>query len=233
VRESDGVEVKRILQDLSYDFNFQEVKVLPDLIEIPPGHSLHVECTYNTMSYQKPVLGGEGTTDEMCMVFLWHYPINSKALWCMSQPTFPIYEFAARELEWKTKSINSSLVIAQNVTLDGKNMIGRRPYNVIGRSEELWKQNGMAKKWQEYARLPTYVPQCSGKGADLSKVFHFNLSNIVQPKLTKTLPMDICDKDTPMTTISPTDPTDTSASRTIKPSTLLIINLIVTALWYL
>ena len=46
-------------------------------LEVKPGDSLHVNCTYNTISATTPVLGGQGTFDEMCFGVMLVYPFDN------------------------------------------------------------------------------------------------------------------------------------------------------------
>ncbi|GCB76722.1 hypothetical protein scyTo_0019186, partial [Scyliorhinus torazame] len=40
------------------------------------GDVLITECTYNTENRSTITWGGLGTTDEMCLAFMWYYPRN-------------------------------------------------------------------------------------------------------------------------------------------------------------
>lgn len=182
VRDSDGVEVKRILQDLNYDFNFQEVKYLPEMIEIPAGHSIHVECTYNTMAYDKPVLGGESTQEEMCLAFLWHYPIMKPRM-CLSFPTFQYSPFQRNELGWKIyyDKTRQRSIINESLILDGKQFRGNDAWRALTTAEVWTKYPNIAKKYQDYATLPNSGTICGNR-----------LGPYIKPKLTKKLPYDAC-----------------------------------------
>jgi hypothetical protein len=203
VRDSDGTETKRITQDLTYDFNFQEAKYLQEMVELPKGHSVHVECTYNTMEYDKPVTGGESTREEMCLAFLWHYPINKGSLWCLSRPWFPLRDFATDVMGW---SLDAQSRVTDELVLDGKNVKGQYSSLVMAESEEIWKNKMVKEKWQEYARLPKYIPECRGTTNSNEAVNrtrpsgswqnYIDMSSMIQPVLSKTLPNDVCDVPT-------------------------------------
>lgn len=68
----NGVELPEIIRDDNYDFNFQEIQVSTEETTILPGDSLITGCKYHTKDY--PVLGGLGTTEEMCLSFHFYYP---------------------------------------------------------------------------------------------------------------------------------------------------------------
>lgn len=206
----NGTEVKRILQDLTYDFNFQEVKVLPQLIEIPPEHSIHVECHYDTTENDKPILGGEASNEEMCLAFLWHYPII-KPGWCASMSTYQYGEFQHRELGW---NINNQGKINQTLQLDGRDWNGEDAWKALGHTSDPWRKNpNLGKKMQTYANLSPYIPSCN-----------MSWDNIVTPQLNSKLPLTACDATNP-TTAPPT-----SASAIIHPLQALIVMVLTVAL---
>ena len=127
VRDSDGVEIKRIAQDLNYDFNFQEFKYLPEVIEIHPGHSVNVECEYNTKDRRVPVLSGVATQDEMCFAFLFYYPkINAK--FCTS--------FTTAYWIWPEKVLGWKKGVKVNV-IKGHQFTSKHPISVLT-SPDLW-----------------------------------------------------------------------------------------------
>ncbi|XP_033727098.1 peptidylglycine alpha-amidating monooxygenase-like [Pecten maximus] len=54
-------------------------------IEVLPGDELRTTCTYQTVSRDKTTFEGEGTSDEMCFVFLRIFPAaNTKGSFCLS-----------------------------------------------------------------------------------------------------------------------------------------------------
>jgi len=70
----DGEERPLIDGDTTYDFNFQEIRTLPQEVTLLPGDDLLLECTYKTLDRESLVFAGLGTSDEMCLVFLYYYP---------------------------------------------------------------------------------------------------------------------------------------------------------------
>lgn len=54
-----------------WDFNWQQLFLYEDPIVVTPADVLTVECTYDTSSRSDTVFWGEGTQDEMCLVFVY------------------------------------------------------------------------------------------------------------------------------------------------------------------
>ncbi|OWA50095.1 DBH-like monooxygenase protein 1-like protein [Hypsibius exemplaris] len=71
-------------QELAYDFNFQSSKPLIPNRKFLPGDRIIVECNFTTINDTKPVYGGEGTMEEMCLIFLSYYPKSDLSI-CGSQ----------------------------------------------------------------------------------------------------------------------------------------------------
>ncbi|CAF1379082.1 unnamed protein product, partial [Adineta ricciae] len=58
----------------SYNFNYQFENRLAKRIQIFPGDEFATRCIYNTMNKDKVTLGGERTSEEMCLHFFTYYP---------------------------------------------------------------------------------------------------------------------------------------------------------------
>ncbi|RZC38667.1 MOXD1 -like 1 [Asbolus verrucosus] len=69
-----GKELPPLAQDDHYDFNYQQSRALSQDTIILPGDGLVTECTYSTLTRNKPTLGGYSTKEEMCLAFILHYP---------------------------------------------------------------------------------------------------------------------------------------------------------------
>ncbi|XP_067098393.1 DBH-like monooxygenase protein 2 homolog [Osmerus mordax] len=69
-----GKQVDFLGLDENYSFDYQEVYNLGEVKTIKPGDEILVECTYNTENRTRPTWGGLGTTNEMCLAFLYYYP---------------------------------------------------------------------------------------------------------------------------------------------------------------
>ncbi|CAH3166161.1 unnamed protein product [Porites evermanni] len=70
----NGKELKEIVYDNHYDFNFQEYQMLKEEVEVFPGDEFIVACTYDTEDRNQVTFGGLQTLDEMCLAFLMYYP---------------------------------------------------------------------------------------------------------------------------------------------------------------
>ncbi|XP_054267311.1 MOXD1 homolog 1-like [Macrosteles quadrilineatus] len=79
----NGVELPPIAQDKTYDFNYQQSRVLLEEKQILPGDEIITECVYNTESRNRPTVGGFSTKQEMCLSFLTYYPRSPLAS-CLS-----------------------------------------------------------------------------------------------------------------------------------------------------
>ncbi|XP_042880997.1 uncharacterized protein LOC122258825 [Penaeus japonicus] len=81
----DGRELPPVFRDNSYDFNYQQARILQDEMSILPGDSFITECRYNSMKRRIPTFGGFGTEEEMCLAFLSYYPRFNLSK-CVSSP---------------------------------------------------------------------------------------------------------------------------------------------------
>nr|XP_046908595.1 DBH-like monooxygenase protein 1 homolog isoform X1 [Dermatophagoides farinae] len=77
-------ELPPLAEENNYDFNFQDFRRFNKQRIILPGDQITVECTYNTESLKRPILGGLSTQEEMCMVFLVYYPRMKGVRTCLS-----------------------------------------------------------------------------------------------------------------------------------------------------
>ncbi|XP_033106208.1 DBH-like monooxygenase protein 1 homolog [Anneissia japonica] len=82
----DGKLIHEIRDD-HYDFNLQETRLLTKERIFKQGDEFVVTCSYNTMGRTNITFGGEGTTDEMCVAFLYYYPRQPKLYNCLSSPS--------------------------------------------------------------------------------------------------------------------------------------------------
>lgn len=88
----NGRELPIVFQDMNYDFNYQQERILKEEMLILPGDTLIMECGYDSTKRTKPTFGGEGTEQEMCLSYLTYYPRIDISN-CLSSPQLPtIYE---------------------------------------------------------------------------------------------------------------------------------------------
>merc|ERR1712000_466219 len=79
----DGKELPPILQDLNYDFNFQQERILKEPRLVLPGDHILLNCNYDTTKTNKTIFGGISTSEEMCFSYFNYYP-RQKSLHCDS-----------------------------------------------------------------------------------------------------------------------------------------------------
>lgn len=70
----EGRELPRIAEDNSYDFSYQQSRILPHEVAVLPGDELVTECVYQTPNRTEPTFGGYSTKQEMCLAFVLYYP---------------------------------------------------------------------------------------------------------------------------------------------------------------
>merc|ERR1711963_67793 len=70
----NGTELPPLASDMSYDFDYQEMRALKQEMKLQKGDSLVVECKYETTTRDHVTYGGLGTQDEMCLSFAMYYP---------------------------------------------------------------------------------------------------------------------------------------------------------------
>lgn len=91
--ERDGETVASLGSEPHYDFNLQRlVKLEPEGggsddgnvgVEVLPGDSVSITCVYDSRGRDTTTYGGYATEDEMCMAFLFAYPLHALAdPWC-------------------------------------------------------------------------------------------------------------------------------------------------------
>jgi len=79
----DGVELAPLDINEHYDFNYQQNTYFDEEVDILPGDQFIVHCTYDTTERDEMVLAGQGSRQEMCVAFVWVYPVPDFFM-CMS-----------------------------------------------------------------------------------------------------------------------------------------------------
>ncbi|KAG6448889.1 MOXD1 homolog 1 [Manduca sexta] len=83
-------ELPRISQENSYDARYQQSRIVPGGRKFLRGDTLITECTYDSTSRDKPILGGYSAQQEMCLSFILYYP-RTELAGCYSMT--PVKEF--------------------------------------------------------------------------------------------------------------------------------------------
>jgi hypothetical protein len=58
------------------DVNHQKMILMDKPYHIKPGSTLKTVCEYNSMEKNIETQGGLGTDDEMCIVYVYYYPLE-------------------------------------------------------------------------------------------------------------------------------------------------------------
>lgn len=67
-------ELKPIVEENNYDFNYQALRQLREPVQVLPGDILLNTCTYTTLNTSTTTAGGYGTEAEMCNSYMSYYP---------------------------------------------------------------------------------------------------------------------------------------------------------------
>ncbi|XP_050715576.1 uncharacterized protein LOC126998176 [Eriocheir sinensis] len=81
----DGEELPPVMEDMNYDFNYQNTRILREEVTVLPGDTFIVDCAYDSSNRTTTTFGGLGTNEEMCVVFMSYYP-RVDLSYCLSQP---------------------------------------------------------------------------------------------------------------------------------------------------
>lgn len=76
----DGVVVGELGRNAPYDFGVQYVEPLDAVVE--PGDELVTHCIYDSSDRDVPTVGGDGSDDEMCLNYVFHYPALPLPIHC-------------------------------------------------------------------------------------------------------------------------------------------------------
>ncbi|CAG9564813.1 unnamed protein product [Danaus chrysippus] len=83
-------ELPRISQENTYDHRYQQSRIVPGGRKFYQGDILITECTYDSTSRDKPIIGGYSDRQEMCLSFVLYYP-RTELAGCYSNT--PVVEF--------------------------------------------------------------------------------------------------------------------------------------------
>ncbi|XP_063758892.1 DBH-like monooxygenase protein 2 homolog isoform X2 [Eleginops maclovinus] len=87
----NGTQTGFLALDEHYDFGLQQTVNLGHITTIKQGDEIAVECTYNTADRTNVTFMGLGSTEEMCLAFLYYYPAISITT-CISHPNTSMSE---------------------------------------------------------------------------------------------------------------------------------------------
>ncbi|XP_072280436.1 putative DBH-like monooxygenase protein 2 isoform X1 [Pyxicephalus adspersus] len=111
----NGTLIGSLGEDKNYDFNFQQVRGLPGIVTVKMGDQILVECSSSTQDRDGVTFGGPSTLNEMCVAFLFYYPVVPIAA-CWSLVDLQ-YVNDALELE-ETETIMDAIININSVDWD-------------------------------------------------------------------------------------------------------------------
>lgn len=79
-----GKKIGEVGRINGYEFDNQQSYDFPTPVKVLPGDALVTTCEYNTMTSDVPIIGGEQTSDEMCLNFIQYYPATDNFSLCSS-----------------------------------------------------------------------------------------------------------------------------------------------------
>jgi dopamine beta-monooxygenase len=79
-----GLKIGEIGRIDAYEFDNQQAYQLAQPVKILPGDAFVTTCTFDTTNSNVTIVGGEATTDEMCLSFINYYPFAGTE----TNPTF-------------------------------------------------------------------------------------------------------------------------------------------------
>ncbi|XP_069946724.1 MOXD1 homolog 1-like isoform X2 [Cherax quadricarinatus] len=77
---------------MTYDFNYQQTRILKEEVTILPGDTLITECNYDSTRRKQTTFGGIGTEEEMCLAFMTYYPRVNLSVCTSTPPMETIFE---------------------------------------------------------------------------------------------------------------------------------------------
>ncbi|XP_074647748.1 DBH-like monooxygenase protein 2 homolog [Tubulanus polymorphus] len=70
----NGVELPWVMNDETYDFNFQTFRPVKKVVAVKSGDWLTIDCVYNTTDRSNVTFADYASTSEMCLSFISYYP---------------------------------------------------------------------------------------------------------------------------------------------------------------
>ncbi|KAH9500325.1 DBH-like monooxygenase protein 1 [Bulinus truncatus] len=103
------------MEDNNYDFDYQQMRLLPGERIIQKGDSLVTECDYDSTGQTEITYGGLASTSEMCQSFLLYFPKLSLSR-CISRVYYKIAgQFAqsnilniVNTLDWTSPAVRAN-----------------------------------------------------------------------------------------------------------------------------
>lgn len=114
------------LREDNFKFDNQKYVYLNTPIKISPGDSLKTYCEYDTSNLDKPVKGGEASTDEMCFAFINFYPRERGPFICIGRvpPIFGCIFYDPYNRTDNTVLLNSGSYLARENLFSSNSVFG-------------------------------------------------------------------------------------------------------------
>ncbi|XP_028171043.1 MOXD1 homolog 1-like [Ostrinia furnacalis] len=131
-------ELPVISEENSYDARYQQSRVVPGGRKFKKGDTLITECTYDSTSRDKPILGGYSASQEMCLSFVLYYPRTQLAGCYSMTPVKEFFEtFGVKEF------YGLSMMQVENIFLSSGNLENLPPQLEIDMQQRYSEETAM------------------------------------------------------------------------------------------
>ena len=79
-----GRELEPVNVNEAFDFDYQQLTLLGEERAVLPGDTLIAQCTYDTSAAEKVSYGGQSSSEEMCINYVYYYPRKPAFSHCFS-----------------------------------------------------------------------------------------------------------------------------------------------------
>nr|BAG86630.1 tyramine beta-hydroxylase [Dugesia japonica] len=107
-------ELEPLNIDTHYQPHYQEIRLLPKIVNILPGDMLITTCTYNTLNRSEMTFGGIEITNEMCLNYIFYYPRIKLELCKSSVNDFILEQFFEKKPTENLKNIFNNIKWSKN-----------------------------------------------------------------------------------------------------------------------
>ena len=93
--DTESTDPEVLGDDCFYDYNFQQIQMI-DPFELYPGDRIKSHCVFDSTGRDMVTLGGDATSDEMCVAFGIYYPAVSGVTKCIESVTHGVQDADGR-----------------------------------------------------------------------------------------------------------------------------------------
>ncbi|PAA84778.1 hypothetical protein BOX15_Mlig027408g1 [Macrostomum lignano] len=183
-----------MIKDLSplqvYDYNSPEIHAFDPPIEYRKGDEVKTECYFNTQKTNVTIFFGEGTSDEMCLSFLYYYPNNVSV--STDDKLGRCIGLSGINLCWLPSGITPQVERGCNITAMRNGEIPNRVYSEMA-ANKCFSRTGcdpLCRNYLENTLWPNnacYDPKRSRQMAELLALGFFQLNSAVTQAISATL----------------------------------------------